>query len=101
MTDKKHVYTQCMDSFTSFVSLVYTILLVPIASSVIVTSILLIPYTFIQIAVALLEGIATTLVVIYLWYYLSGIRKGKQSIEANYYIWRCAFENCRSFEGYK
>jgi hypothetical protein len=99
ITAKKHIFPKILDSFTAFSSIVYGILYVFASIVFWWASIECSRNTTLMIPVTIGVGGLSVGLGILLMVLLTGIRRGKQSVEANYLIWKSALEKCRRMDG--
>jgi hypothetical protein len=99
ITEKKHIFPKALDSFTAFSSIVYGILYIFASIVFLWASIEFSRNTKLMIPVAISVGGVSVGLGVLLIVLLTGIRRGKQSVEANYLIWKSVLEKCRRMDG--
>lgn len=100
ITGRKHIIPKVLDSFTAFSSVVYAVLYAITALIFLISTLFCLNgHVLGQCISAVLEGAFTLALGVVLFILLKGIRRGKQSAEANYLMWKCVLENCLNIKG--
>ena len=96
LTMTKHVFSNLLDTFTAFTSMVYGILYAITCAIVVIGSLAYLESAQFGVTwVAWAEGALLAGVAVLLLRELYLLRKGKHSMEAQFLVWRAALRNCR------
>ena len=97
----KHVVSNVLDSFTAFSSLVYSMLYLVTAGTLLIASLMLLPRTpsWTTYLVPVTIGVIGALLGLALATQLRSVRKGKHSLASHYFCWRAALRSCSLIEG--